>query len=759
MKNAAGTVLWIDNFKVEALIMSYGVPAFSIGADVSGKLIPAGMAVNTDATLLPEEAATVKYYTLDSNGEIIKTLGTANVADSSAQYACKLSRGENRIYAEAFDASGNLVGKSNVITATGCYENTKEVRWDMDFSSHSVAAHRWGAPYWQINDNATGSAATSSGDSLTAHAGSAANTIASVDTGDADYGVAMKLAASDSAEVQLNEFHASPIGNVIKYEIDYQLITLPTANDGTATIIVLQPVLNNGAWVSALNLNANGSVLEFVGGGKTLAAELGKWYNIKAYADVVNGVALYYIDDVYFASVTFASGATGGTKVVSKLKNAAGASCYIDNFKVSAVDVTVNPPAVGLKALGGCDMTLGGSTIPLTVSALPETAEYTVIYKSDASENLGSEVARIDGGSADVKLGYGDNYFTAVAYSADGEIEGKETLNVIGYVENVVSSRWDIDFSAHCVAAHRYGVPYCQINDNATGAAAGSSGDSLTAHTGSAANTIESVDSGDASHGVAMKFTANDTGKVQLNEFGATPTGDVIKYEYDYKLDSLPTNRDGSATITVMQPVMAGGKWLTSLDIGTDMPNAYFKLGSATLDVELGKWYNIKCYVDTVNDLQIYFIDNNCFAMTSISSDITTGQKIVSLINNASGTIAWIDNFKVQTVTTSVAKLELADVTYIVDGSEVKAPTAGNLKVSATVNNDGNARDIILFAAVYNGKELSGVQLAKHSFKDDEITFTPDALDLGAVSADENVKVMLWSDDLAPLDADELINE
>ncbi|MBO5370499.1 MAG: hypothetical protein J6B23_07500, partial [Clostridia bacterium] len=218
---------------------------FSLSLLADGANIPLGMKAILNAQSLPSDASAIEVYNASGN-----KVGEAVVSDGAATVECTITDDDNTFTAKAIDAQGAVIAQSNSLEVKGWREKITETRWDIDFSSHTVGAHRWGAPYVQINDS-TGNAVTNSGDSLTANTGTANNTIATEDTGDASHGVAMKMVANDEKEVQLNEFYARPSGDIIKFEYDYKIETVPTDREDYA-ISVMRPVLDGGNWLGEL---------------------------------------------------------------------------------------------------------------------------------------------------------------------------------------------------------------------------------------------------------------------------------------------------------------------------------------------------------------------------------------------------------------------------------------------------------------------------------------------------------------------------
>lgn len=68
------------------------------------------------------------------------------------------------------------------------------------------------------------------------------------------------------------------------------------------------------------------------------------------------------------------------------------------------------------------------------------------------------------------------------------------------------------------------------------------------------------------------------------------------------------------------------------------------------------------------------------------------------------------------------------------------------LGVDAVIVNDGNARTVTCYVALYNGNKLEVCHAEEIDFAENEYTHEFD-WDAGAVSAGMNVKVMLWNAD------------
>ncbi|MBQ4630055.1 MAG: heparinase II/III family protein [Clostridia bacterium] len=212
-----------------------------------------------------------------------------------------------------------------------------------------------------------------------------------------------------------------------------------------------------------------------------------------------------------------------------------------------------------------------------------------------------------------------------------------------------VETYWDVDFEDEYVGAHKWGYPYVQILSS-DGRILSSNGDTLTAHSGTTSNKITTVSTNDAKYGKALSLEAVDTAEVQLNEFLTNASGDVIEFEYDYRLESLPTT-GSNAAIHVMQPVVGDGTWLEMLSMGVSGTKPYFRFGGKQKGASVGTWYNIRARVDTLGKRLDYYIDDEWFCSSSFSASVTKGKKIVSKLSNAPGAVVWIDNFKVRTIT------------------------------------------------------------------------------------------------------------
>lgn len=217
------------------------------------------------------------------------------------------------------------------------------------------------------------------------------------------------------------------------------------------------------------------------------------------------------------------------------------------------------------------------------------------------------------------------------------EIDGKQ------YV--VAQNAWDVDFEGEHVGSHRWGAPYVEVKDTATSATLSNSlGNVLTMHAGSANNVIATEETGDE-HGSAIKMVANDDAQVQFNECAATATGDVIVYEWDYKLTTLPEKT--SATIVVMQPVMQPDSWLGSLTVTPSEAMPQFSVGNAVFPINIGQWYTVTCYVNYIDRTYSYYIDGELLYKASLPGAAQNkGKKIVCRLSGAKGARCWVDNFK-----------------------------------------------------------------------------------------------------------------
>jgi len=400
---------------------------------------------------------------------------------------------------------------------------------------------------------------------------------------------------------------------------------------------------------------------------------------------------------------------------------------------------------------------VGGKSYTFTASVLPEETEEVVFWNVTADGEKISVIASTNDTTADLKLKYGTNYILAEALDASGDVCNKSEIFTLNTkYENTTEVRWDIDFEGEYAGAHRWGAPYVSFFAE-NGSELTSKGDTLTAHAGSADNVIATEPAQDASHGKALKFEARDTAQVQLNEFHATPTGKVIKYEFDYMLDNLPST-GADATITVMQPVMAGGSWLGALNVKVSGEEISFAHGSYTQSAKLDTWYKITAYADLENAKISYYIDGKYFASSSTATGLTGGQKFVSKLQNAPQAVAWLDNLVISSLSFETPEIGLGGVSYIIGGEEAESVGAGTLSVIPTVTSNGSALDVSCFVAVYNDDELINVKIAPYSFGEDEVTHTFEAIDMGTLSGTEKVKVMLWKNgSVTPLDVAEIL--
>ena len=754
LNNAPGASMWIDNFKASSVSISPDGLSFDLVADIQNANVPGGKKVRLTASSLPEGTVKVEFCKADSEGNVKDVIDVVS-ATETATYEYEVAKGVNTLIAKCYDASGSILGKSNKLTFRGYYEEPVATRWDIDFEDEYAGAHRWGYPYVSIY-NANGSDISSGGDSLTAHAGTTANSITTEPAADASHGNALKFVAADTNEVQLNEFASTLGGDVLVWEWDWLLSKLPTTGSD-ATVQIMQPVVATGNWMSAVFAKVSGETVSITAGSSSIPASLNTWYNIKAYADLKAGKYTIYVNDVVLYSTTISTGLTNGQKVVAKLANATGAEMWIDNYKMYSVTVTENPPPIVLSANCEDITAVGGKSYTFTASVLPEETEEVVFWNVTADGEKISVIASTNDTTADLKLKYGTNYILAEALDASGDVCNKSEIFTLNTkYENTTEVRWDIDFEGEYAGAHRWGAPYVSFFAE-NGSELTSKGDTLTAHAGSADNVIATEPAQDASHGKALKFEARDTAQVQLNEFHATPTGKVIKYEFDYMLDNLPST-GADATITVMQPVMAGGSWLGALNVKVSGEEISFAHGSYTQSAKLDTWYKITAYADLENAKISYYIDGKYFASSSTATGLTGGQKFVSKLQNAPQAVAWLDNLVISSLSFETPEIGLGGVSYIIGGEEAESVGAGTLSVIPTVTSNGSALDVSCFVAVYNDDELINVKIAPYSFGEDEVTHTFEAIDMGTLSGTEKVKVMLWKNgSVTPLDVAEIL--
>lgn len=213
----------------------------------------------------------------------------------------------------------------------------------------------------------------------------------------------------------------------------------------------------------------------------------------------------------------------------------------------------------------------------------------------------------------------------------------------------IAQDAWNVDFEGEHVGSHRWGGAYVEIKNTVTSATLTNSlGNSLVAHMGSTSNAITTEDTGDTERANAMKLAASDGSQVQLNEFAATASGDVVAYEWDWKLSKKPQNT--SAVIVVMQPVVMADSWLDSLKAvadSSDSTKLKFNVGDKFKPLQPGNWYSIRCYVNYTDRTISYYIDGELFSKSAIASAAQNkGKKIIAKLGDAAGGEMWIDNFR-----------------------------------------------------------------------------------------------------------------
>ncbi|MBO5370498.1 MAG: heparinase II/III family protein [Clostridia bacterium] len=281
-------------------------------------------------------------------------------------------------------------------------------------------------------------------------------------------------------------------------------------------------------------------------------------------------------------------------------------------------------------------------------------------------------------------------------------------------IKSKTEVRWDVDFENVYAGEHRWKYPYVSIF-SANGSELSSSGDTLTAHTGTTANSISTLNTKNSAHGKALRLKATDSSEVQLNEFLTSVSGDVIDFEYDYMIESLPTTGSAS-TINVMHIVMDGNIWLNPLNISIENSGVYLSASGKKTEISNGTWYKIRGSVDTNAKKLSYYIDGKYFASEAYQGYASMGKKVVSKLNNAPGAVVWVDNFKVsaQTFDSSVdfgdkdVYYEVNDVITMRDSRISDNPVFAGAKGGFAADDHGHM-DMGTFCFFANGVKWLGI--------------------------------------------------
>lgn len=735
----------------------------TLAAKVEGARVPAGEKQVVTVSGVPSGATSVAIYKAENGAKTGAALATATPTDGTASLTVTLGKGENSFIAEATGDS-STVATSSVLELFGYYEKYGTNKWNIDFTGYEVKDHRWGYPYQSLYKG-------SSDTGLYGHVGTAKvdsvipaihNVMEVADTNDTTHGSALKLSVNDQNSVQFNNFTADvAVTDAVRLQWDFKL---KTASNDWKTRTLMVPYTNAGSTVLLTLTDKNDKTYFKCETVEDKEFQTGEWYRIVCYVDTKGNITYFINGELYNVHPTSRDTSSGLARVGLELKGK-GAVAWIDNFKVDAVTLSDEPNIFTLASNAADVKAPVGAKVNLTASDLETGASTVVFYSTDAAganktKLAEATVANLKASAACTLTGV-NNYFVAEALDDSGYVVGRsKVFNQVAYYEKTTTTKWDIDFEGYemkCIKTTTSAPIYSDYRLYKDDAAVTSGSDNLTgrifpASEGEQENTFAVESTGDSQHGYALKLTANNEKGINLNEFYARPTGDLVKYEWDYKVDSLPT--DTAKDFSVMRPI-AGSDWTPGLFIMYDSSTASwrFKMNGGSSfgpKVETNTWYHTVAYVGTNSSMSAYYVDD-VFVDSKVPSNAYTsaGGRLASEIK-VPGVTAWIDNFKV----TAVERTQSASlsVKYEIGDSEVSAMAEGNLKVTPTIANYSDVKNVLCAVAVYEGDTLKTVKLCSKTFASDEHSYTPTALELGTVAATDTVKVMLWeADTLKPL--------
>lgn len=546
--------------------------------------------------------------------------------------------------------------------------------WDIDFEDEIFTGLDGYPEYRYLSDKGGNRLSKSYGgasSTLTAHTGTTNNDISVEDSGDPEHGKAVKLDVADSRQVQFNEFHSRLSGGIIKSEWDMRFSKLPpeVANiSATVLSAEVAPDATGRSEVGAIGIQFlyKDGVACFCdkNAEKIAPIEEGKWYNFKTYVDFDTHSARIEMDGVTIAEDTFDSSYTWVEKYRTSYTNCAGAEIWIDNFKTSKVKYVELNPGVTVKCDDAERSLPEGTLVDIDAEAvdLGEVSYLELIAEAGDGELVADTVSGSKGVFT-VALSRKPVIYKVRAVDIDGNITAEsESIELFGNPELEGVTVWDIDFENIRFEDINPDAPEYRNVCDSTGTrlttSAGGAQSTLQAHTGSTDNDITIEDTGDSSHGNAVRLEVNDSKQVQFNEFRARCNGSAVKGEWDIMFEKLPLASSG-AIINIMgaeiapDPTGAKEEAVINLGVKYDDGVAYICYTDAnqntTLleEIVLGKWYSIKSYIDFESAVATMFVNNRFAASTTFDSSLTWVEKYRAMFTNASGTVAWIDNFKV----------------------------------------------------------------------------------------------------------------
>ncbi|MBO5370122.1 MAG: hypothetical protein J6B23_05530 [Clostridia bacterium] len=340
-------VLYADNIKAYAVEHIAVNPGLSLGSDASGYALCEGTRVKLDITSTDmEDVASIELLESTDGEEynVIETFSEKNVST-----IVELERFASYYMAVAYDSNGEVIKKSEVLQFNTNPVVVDETLWDIDFEDEKFTSS---AEYRYLGDEtgtALSMAHSGATSTLTAHTGSDANDITIEYSGDESHGSAVKLQVTDEKQVQFNEFRARTTGGTVIGEWDIRFDSFPDNNSKLSAVLMDVSAAPDGTGgaekpTSSVSLSYNGDTPYFTyHDGSTNRyiekIEIGKWYNLKSYADLDNGLVTFLIDGKFAFSKSFDTSLIWIEKYVIRLGNCAGCEVWVDNFKVQRASV------------------------------------------------------------------------------------------------------------------------------------------------------------------------------------------------------------------------------------------------------------------------------------------------------------------------------------------------------------------------------------------------------------------------------------
>ena len=738
------------------------VPAFADNATVtissSSGNFPTlvGSKIVITASVDAPSAESLEFY---ENGKLVATVedlsGTIN-------YDATVGAGTKKITAKIKDIEGYVLATSNELNVVGSIENVNDVMWDIDFEDEKFLDINPSYPEYRYLADANGNRLSISRGGaesmLTAHTGSTANTMWVEETGDADHGKAIKMTTAVVNQNQFNDFRATNAGDVIKSEWDVKFTVIPPKQEHLRAHIHEVNIAANGAGNTVKTIQTFGvkyvdsTPYIYTVADDKIIEELveDKWYNTKAYLDTANEVIYCYLNDKFVSSISIAETVKDWPYLYSwkykvDLYYAIGTEVWVDNFKVEKLTFADSTPTVVISSDANGATIPAGSKAKINIDTTngAAVASYDVLASTDGTNFSKVSTVAANAVSANVEAKSYPVYYKLAALDAEGNtLATSDSVEITGAVENIDYYAWDMNFDEEgmCILNNGlYAYPSLDGQNAYT-----PRGDSFSCHIGgNTGNTVTIEDSSAISgddNGNSLVLTTRDkdyncqvnSGWAQIYTNTAVYSVDIATTTKSYK-NLLDYVLDGADLIGVAAD--ANGNVL----VGTEIVGTY----------EVNKWMNIKYMFDITTGVADIFLDNVHVKRIETNHAGKAAKRMCIRNSTSANTVTYIDNVKAYRMVYSEPQLDLADVSYVVNGVKTEDIKSGALNVSVSVSNNGDGRDLICFVAVYSGDSLLRCYPVEVSFGDGDTnySFTVDAGTINA--ATDTVKTMLWYGDIS----------